>query len=488
MIKKITALLLCVVLCFSVPVFAEDATDLTESQQEYLNELMYQYYDSVIQLIEDMYRPGGISKEDMYGAFIKEVIGTDPDMVEAAIRAAAGLLDDNSFYLSHEDYEKFYKHLAADYCGIGVVVTSMNGPVTVTGYPSDKSPAKSAGIVLGDVIISVDGVSVSGKTSDEVGEMIKGPKGSTVKLGIKHRDSENTVEISVIRDTVEQSMVSYKAQDGIMYIRLMSFNEGCSEKVQKALDIADKQGIKKIILDLRNNGGGFGSEVYKIASMFLPKDMLITKITYNNGELDETYRSTANFRRKKYETAVLVNEGSASSSEMLAGALKDNGIGYLVGVSTYGKSSGQQVYPLKPVNGYLKLTVSQYCTPSGEVIDEGGIFPDRFVKNTEVPLHSSGKFKKISFERKLREGDSGEDVSAIKEHLNILGYYVGDTNSIKFDSLLKEVTAKFQSDSGLYPYGVMDNATMLALYNATNALKVEEDNQFKAAKEYLESK
>ena len=197
---------------------------------------------------------------------------------------------------------------------------------------------------------------------------------------------------------------------------------------------------------------------------------------------------TADFKTKKYETVVLVNEGSASCSEMVAGALQDHELGYLIGNYTYGKSTGQSVYPLDALGGYLKLTVSQYCTPSGNPIPDDGIIPDRYVENQKIPLNKSGIVKKMTFERKPSIGDFGDDVVACKERLNILGYYVGDTQKPEFDILLENVVKKFQSDNGLYSYGVLDNATMLKLYNITNELEYIEDTQLEAANEYLDRK
>lgn len=488
--KRILALLLAFVMTFTaLPVWAEDAADtdpyadLTEEEKEILNDLMYKYYQSVVKLILNAYNNGEITEAELYGAFIKEVIGTDPDMVEAAVRAATTLLDSNSFYLSQEEYEQYYQHLAADYCGIGVIVTSMNGPVTVTGYSAEKTPAKTAGILPGDVIVSVDGTDVTDKTATEIGTLIKGEKGTSVRLGIL-RTGER-LDIDVIRNDIEQNPVSYKIEPDYMYIKLTVFSEGSAKKVEEALKIADARGIKKIILDLRDNGGGIGTEAFALASLFIPKDGLITTIKYNDSELDEVHKSTSKFKKGKYITAVLVNENSASCSEMVAGALQDHGLGYIIGKNTYGKSTGQQIYPIDALQGYLKLTISRYYTPSGYSIPDDGIIPDKYVVNKTVPLSKSGKFIPMSFERKPVLGDSGEDIIACKQRLNILGYYVGDTQNPDFDQLLKSVVCKFQEDMGLYSYGVLDNATMLCLYNETNGFEVEEDTQMEQAIEYL---
>ncbi len=487
--KRILVLILAFALCLCVPCFAEDVVqddpyaDLTAEEKEELNGLMFSYYESVMKLIEAVYRNGEVSVEELYGSFIKEIIGTDPDMVEAAIKAATKVLDENSFYMSMEEYEQYYQHLEADYCGIGVIVTSMNGPITITAYAAEKTPAKTAGLLPGDIIVSIDGNDVTGMTATEAGTYIKGDRGTIVKIGIKRGDIYK--EFDVIRDYVEQVAVSYSIEDDCMYIKLSVFSEGCSEKMAEALKIADARKIKKIILDLRDNGGGIGTEAFKIASLFLPKNKLITTITYNDERLNEVYNSTSASNSAKYRTIVLVNENSASCSEMVAGALQDHGIGYLIGTNTYGKSTGQQVYPINALNGYLKLTISQYCTPSGNPIPDDGIVPDRYIKNKVMPLNTSEDFHKMSFDRKPAYGDSGEDIIACKERLSVLGYYVGDIQNPEFDILLEQVVKKFQSDLGLYSYGVLDNATMLELYNAGNECQVEEDTQLETAFEYF---
>lgn len=488
--KRLLALLLVLCLCFgSFSVYADEVEDsrqeeLTEEEQEQLNELMYKYYQSVMRLIVEAYCNGEITEEELYGAFIQQVIGTDPEMVEAAIRAAATLLDDSSYFMNREEFEEYYEHLDSHYCGIGVVVTTMNGPLTITGFSADKTPAKTAGILPGDIILTVDGTDISGKTTDEIGDLIRGEKGTVVKLGIKRNNESLTID--VIRDEVEQNLVSYKVTGDRIYIKLTSFNEGCSEKIAEALEYADDRKIKKVILDFRDNTGGIGTEAFATASLFLPKDSLITTIKYNDSSMDEVHKSTASFLNKKYTTVVLVNEYSASCSEMVAGALQDHGMGYLIGVNTYGKSTGQRVFPIDPLEGYLKLTISKYYTPSGQPIPEDGIIPDKYVANRTIPLNESDEFEKLTFARKPKLGDYGSDVLACKQRLNILGYYVGDLKNDRFDKLLEDVVKKFQSDFGLYSYGVLDNATMLKLYNLTNNVKVEIDTQLEAAEEYLD--
>lgn len=488
--KKITALLMALVICFcSVSAYAATETvveldhGLSDEENAALNELMFNYYKSVVELICEAYPLDDVTPEQIYAAFIKQLIGTSRETVEEAVRAAADSLDKNSFYLSREEYEQYYSHLASDYCGIGLIASSKNGPIIVIGFPEGETPAKKAGILEGDIIVSVDGKSVEGLSSADAAGLMKGEKGSVVTLGIKRGNSVS--DIQVTRDSVEQNAVSYSVDGDIMYISLSAFNEGSSKKMKEALDAADKQKIKKIILDLRDNGGGIGTECFDIASLLMPRGKLITKIEYNNEELNETHYSKADFNYKKYDIAVLVNGNSASCSEMLAGALKDHNLGYIIGVNTVGKSTGQQVIPLDALQGYLKLTVSQYLTPCGEPIPDDGITPDKYIKNKRVSLNSSGKFHDMTFLRKLSFGDSGDDVVACRERLEVLGYYVGDTQNLEFDGLLESVVAKFQSDCGLYSYGVLDTSTMYELFNETKSYEVEEDTQLEYAKEYL---
>lgn len=491
--KKITAFIIALALCFSsFSVFAADETvvdidhGMSEEEEAQLNDAMFNYYKAIVELICENYRLDNLTPEQIYAAFIKQLIGTNPDMVEEAVRAAADGLDGNSYYLSREEYEQYYRHLASEYCGIGLIASSKNGPITVVGFPEGETPAKKAGILKGDIIVSVDGASVEGVSSVDAASLMKGEKGTTVTLGIKRGDT--VTEIKVTRDEVEQSAVSYEIDGDVMYISLSTFNEGSSEKMKAALDEADRQKIKKVILDLRNNGGGIGTECFNIASLLMPKGKLITKITYNDEARDEAHYSKADFNFKKYDIAVLVNEGSASCSEMLAGALHDHGLGYLIGVNTFGKSTGQQVIPLDALQGYLKLTVSQYLTPSGNPIPDDGITPDKYIKNVRIPYNSSGDVHKMTFLRKLSKGDSGEDVIACKERLEILGYYVGNTQNPDFDDLLEQVVAKFQSDSELYSYGVLDSATMFELFNRSADFEIEQDTQLEYAKEYMKNR
>lgn len=491
--KRIFSFVLAVLLVLSsVSVFAAETTvveldhGLTEEETAQLNELMFEYYKSVVDAICDLYRLEELTPEMIYSAFIKQLIGTNPDVVEEAVRAATNNLDKNSSYFTQEEFEQYYNHLAPNYCGIGLIASSANGPITVVGFPEGDTPAKKAGIQKGDIIVSIDGESVDGMSSTDAAVLMKGEKGTYVTLGIKRGDS--ITEYRIVRDEVEQTLVSYEFFDDVIYIHLSAFGENSSEKMKVALDEADKKGVKKVILDLRDNGGGIGEECYKIASLLMPKGKLITKIIYNDEEKNETHYSKADFNSPKYDIAVLVNDGSASCSEMLAGALSDHGLGYLIGVNTLGKSTGQQVIPLNALKGYLKLTVSQYLTPSGNPIPDDGITPNKYIKNKLIPLNSSKDFHEMTFLRKLYKGDSGDDVIACKERLEVLGYYVGDTQNPEFDELLQQVVAKFQSDCELYSYGVLDSATMFELFNRSGEYEVEEDNQLEFAKEYMKNR
>lgn len=505
--RKFLAFLLTLTMLFSVAVssFAEepekDVADMTEEEyqqlieenaqnmgvsveeyKELLQNTMFKYYKSYIQEIADNYK-FGISIEDLYELTIKELIGVDKRKLETAIESVFEGLDENSQYFDKGSYSNFTQTIDENLHGVGIIVTNLDGKIIITGFPVDNAPAETAGIRPGDELVSVDGRDVTGMDVNEIAPYIRGELGTTVTLGIL-RDGER-LSFTLIRIEMKQNPVTYQYLDnGILYLQLSAFNKGAAAEVEKVMKQADARGIKNVILDLRNNAGGFGSEAYDIASLFLPKGLVIASMEYKDEARNEVFKSTADFKQKKYNTVILVNEYSASASELLAAAFQDHEMGVLIGTNTYGKGTGQQIYSLNAFDSGYKLTVCQYRTPDGTLLPATGLQPDRKVENPMVYINKNSDVPQMTMERKLYTGDRGEDVKACQIRLSMLGYEPGNQTGY-FDQKTADAVSRFQSEQGLYPCGDLDNATQGKLYTASIPLQVVQDDQRKAAIAYF---
>lgn len=303
-------------------------------------------------------------------------------LLDGAIKGyVEGLEDKYSEYMTKEEWEEFQAVALGDFEGIGIYVSlDKNNNVVILSTIKD-SPAEKVGLKEKDVIVEVNEENVLGvKDAAEVTAKIKGPAGTQVHLKVAR--GEEYLEFDVDRANIKVYHVESKMlENNVGYISLYTFDTDCSVEVEEAIKSLEAQGAKKYILDLRNNTGGLVSEAYRIANFFIPKgnDILITE--YADGTKDVS-KTTANNITDK-ELVVLVNEYSASASEILAGALKDNDRATIVGTTTYGKGVIQQVYPLLD-GSVLKLTIAEYFTPKGTKIHEIGLEPDYEVELPEV--------------------------------------------------------------------------------------------------------
>ncbi|MBR3697550.1 MAG: S41 family peptidase [Clostridia bacterium] len=303
-------------------------------------------------------------------------------LLDGAIKGYVNGLDDKySEYMTAEEWEEFQTIALGDFEGIGIYVSLDKNNNVVILSTIKESPAEAIGLKEKDVIVEVDGENVLGvKDASEVTSKIKGPSGTKVHLKIARGDEY--LEFDVNRDVVKIYHVDSKIiEDDIGYISLYTFDTDCSVEVEKAIKELEKEGAKKIILDLRNNTGGLVSEAYKISNLFIPKDKDILITEYSNGTKEISKTKSNNI--SNMELILLVNEYSASASEILAGALKDNNRAKIVGTTTYGKGIIQQVFSLLD-GSVLKLTIAEYYTPNGTKIHEIGLEPDVKVELPDI--------------------------------------------------------------------------------------------------------
>lgn len=291
-----------------------------------------------------------------------------------------GLEDEYSEYMTAEEWEEYQMSALGNYVGIGIYMTVNKDGNIVVSSPIKDSPAEKAGIKKEDIIVEVDGENVLGMDSELVSSKIKGEAGTKVHIQVA-RNNEY-LEFDIVRQEIKVYHVESEIMEGnIGYISLITFDTGCAEELKTVLKDLENKGAKKIILDLRYNTGGLVDEALKIANYFIPegKDILITVDSSDNKVVTKTEEENIT----DVELVVLVNEYSASASEILVGALKDNERAKIVGTTTYGKGVIQNVFSL--VDGsVLKLTVAEYFTPNENKIHKTGITPDYEVELPDV--------------------------------------------------------------------------------------------------------
>ncbi len=309
--------------------------------------------------------------------YVEEV--NQSDAMDAAINGVLQSLDPYSAYMSPELFKEMQTETSGEFGGLGIEVGMEAGVVKVIS-PIDNSPAEQAGVKAGDYIVKINGVQVQGKTLTEAVELMRGPVGSPIEITIRRIGEKKSFVFEIIREIIEvKSVKSELIDDKVGYIRLTSFNENSADQIKDIVKKFKKENnIDKYILDLRNNPGGLLSQAIRISDFFL-----------DNGEIVATKGRKSNENRKWFakkgdiingETLlVLINYGSASAAEIVAGALKDHKRAVIVGENSYGKGSVQSIIPLKN-KGAIRLTISKYYLPSGKSISGEGVTPDIVVE------------------------------------------------------------------------------------------------------------
>lgn len=313
----------------------------------------------------------------------KDYIGEldEEKMLEAALKGyVAGLGDKYTEYLTNDELEDLMVSVNGNYVGIGIYMTKNDDGDILVLLPIEGSPAEEANLQTGDIIKKVDGKECNGLELTDVSNMVKGEEGTKVNLEIL-RDNK-TFSIDVERRKVEIKYIESKVLDGnIGYIEMLGFEENCTAKFKEELEKLKKQNINSLIIDLRENGGGLVTEAISMSELFVPMGNVILK-TYDKNNIETVTKST-NPSAEKMKVVVLVNENSASATEIFAAAIQDNEAGTIIGTTTYGKGIMQEVEPLA-IGGALKVTIEEFRTPKGNKIHEVGITPDIEVENEKL--------------------------------------------------------------------------------------------------------
>ncbi|MCM8804617.1 MAG: S41 family peptidase [Candidatus Omnitrophica bacterium] len=362
--------------------------DVTLSQTKRKDDNLYrnlELFIDALKIVRDNYVEPVENKKLIYGALKGMLMSLDP----------------YSAFLEPELKKELQIETKGEFEGVGMEITLKDGIVTVVS-PIEDTPAWKAGIKEGDKIIEIDGKSTKGMSTMEAAKMLRGKKGTKVTISILREGAQNLIKITLERDIIKIKSVKSKIYDSIGYIRLTGFQENTSEDLKKVINEFNEKNIKGLILDLRNNPGGLLNIAIEVSEFFLPPNKLIV---YTQGR---DKKDTAKFYSRKDQLwrkpiILLVNGGSASASEILFGALKDNYPNFLsIGTKTFGKGSVQNLISL-PDGSAIKLTIAKYYTPKGICIEGEGIEPDIEVKlEGEKPIMPTSD-EDLQFKRALEE-------------------------------------------------------------------------------------
>lgn len=299
------------------------------------------------------------------------------EMMYGAISGMLDSLDDAyTMFMSPEESKNFLEDLEGEFGGIGIEVVSRDGYLVVVA-PLEGLPAEEAGIRSKDIIAKIDGVDVGEYSFSEAINKIRGEKGSNVTLTVLHEGENETIDVTVTRDIVEVDSVNWEQKDDVMYVRVSQFGEDTISLMDDVIAETKKNGLEKMIVDIRDNPGGYLDVGVDFTSLFIPEG---TAVIEKDRDDNKTYIKTTRLPQlKDIELVVLVNGGSASASEIFAGAIQDTGSGTIVGETTFGKGSVQNLEILED-DSQVKLTVSKWFTPNERQIDKAGIEPDEKIE------------------------------------------------------------------------------------------------------------
>lgn len=366
--------------------------------------------------------------ERVRSEYVEEV--DDKTLIEYALNGMLSNLDPHSSYLSEEKFKDMRVETSGEFGGLGIEVTMENGLVKVVS-PIDDTPAYRAGIQAGDYIVKIDEDAVMGMTLSEAVDKMRGKVGSTIDLSVARKGEESQMEITLVRDIIQIKSVRHEIKGNVGYIRVTTFSQKTAPGVRKAVNEISKElgdNLIGYVLDLRNNPGGLLNQAIEVADVFLDKGEIVSQ-RGRYEEDTERNNATPGDMANGLPIVVLVNGGSASASEIVAGALQDHKRGIVMGTQSFGKGSVQTVMPL-PGNGAMRLTTARYYTPSGRSIQAKGIAPDIIVELAKVESLQSSQLresdlrgaldrnngKKPANDNKKKEDEADEESDEIQDY------------------------------------------------------------------------
>lgn len=384
-------------------------------------------------------------------------------------------------YFSEEDYDDFLESLNGSFIGIGAYLEQVDNYVVISS-PIKGAPAAAAGLQSGDRILEANGTPLIGSTTEKAVNLIRGPEGTEVTLKIERPSEKRTFTITIKRAQVNVPEVETKMLDAeVGYLQLSSFGDDAASSFWAGIEDLKSQGAKALVLDLRQNGGGYLNAAVDIAGAFVPKG---EPVLWQAGK-SEKVSTRSSGRLIDLPTAVLVDGGSASASEILAGAIQDYKAAPLVGVKTFGKGTVQQILSLS-IGGGMKVTVAEYLTGKERHVDKVGLTPDYVVENPKPDLTRSGP---MTLKRLLLPDDIGLDVLDLQNRLKDLGYKPETTGHFGHNTI--DAAAQFARDNGLSVDRAISDQFIEVLNEKVTAnakLQQQKDRQLERAQELVRAK
>lgn len=401
-------------------------------------------------------------------------------LINGAINGMVDSLSDPySDYMSVDEAKSFHQSISSSFEGIGAEIQEQDGYIVIV-TPIKGSPAEAAGLKPNDKVLAVDGKSIQGMSSFEAVTLIRGEKGTKVTLSIQRPGVDETMTVPITRDTIPiETVYGEMLEDGIAKVQITSFSENTSSELIEILKDLKGQGMKGLILDLRQNPGGLLNQAIDISSMFVPAGKTIFQIEDRNGEREQIPSKGSN--NPEVPLVVVIDKGSASASEILAGAVSESASIPLVGEKSFGKGTVQRAQEFKDGSN-MKFTTEKWLTPKGNWIHQKGIVPDY-----EVALPEYATLPFINPEDELKLSSSSSQVKAAQQMLKATGYNPGREDGF-FDEKTKTAVEAFQSAEKLEVTGVLTGKSTIALMDKLREKIRENDPQIEKAKEILKQK
>ncbi|MFS0812319.1 lmo1851 family serine protease [Peribacillus phoenicis] len=398
-------------------------------------------------------------------------------LVDGAINGMIKSLDDPySAYMDKKEASSFHESISSSFEGIGAEIQEQDGQIMVVS-PIKGSPAEKAGVKPNDIILSVDGKSVEGLSSSEAVLKIRGEKGTKVDLSISRAGESEPIELTIKRDTIPiETVYAEMLDDGVAKIQVTSFSEHTVQELKTALEEMSKKDMKGLVLDLRGNPGGLLDQAIEMASLFIPNGEVVLQVEERSGK-KQVYKSE-NDGELKIPVVVLIDDGSASASEIVAAAVSESADIPLIGVKSFGKGTVQTAEDFEDGSNF-KYTAAKWLTPEGNWIHKKGIKPDITVK---LPGYASLPY--ISPDKELKASDSSSEVKAAEEMLKEAGHDPGKVDGF-FDEATTNAVTAFQREQKIKETGTIKDDTTMKLMQVIQEKILKNDTQVKKAVEVL---
>ncbi|MBT8361676.1 MAG: S41 family peptidase [Deltaproteobacteria bacterium] len=440
LVKTLLALCAFIVLTIAPPYPSFGEVDQKQQEDTYRN---LEVFASILSMLQENY--------------VEEIKARE--VIDGAINGLLLSLDPHSAYLNPENYQEFQNDTQGSFTGIGIEIIMRDGIITVIS-PIEGTPADEAGIKAQDKIIKINGEQTKGKTPLDAVKLLRGPKGSEVTISIFRDGWQDLKDFTLVRDVIPlQSVKSSFIKPGFAYLRVSNFQRNTTREFKDHLEkLRQENALRGLIIDLRNNPGGLLNQAVSVADIFLDEGLIV----YTRGrkqEQDLTFEAKKDGNTTDFPLVVLVNEGSASASEIVAGAIQDHQRGVIVGTKTFGKGSVQTIIPLSNGAG-LRMTTAHYYTPNGRSIQATGIVPDITVEALE---HTPATDEKPRESRSIREED-------LNNHFSNQN---GDKQKI-VNELSEAMQERLQADNQLQAgFDILKSLVLYASYRDGSSLKIE---------------